>query len=309
MRLILKLTTILLCCLLGYSAAYSVNPSRSISIRDIEKRHPNITFKKIRTGDNYRLLIADIKPQKELSKNVAILVCYPDSGNIQRWLGYGVMLAEMGYNAVMFDYRGFGGSDPFTINRDTLYYDEYLTDAKTAFGYLFKTYPDYKLGVYGMSMGSIIATQLANQNTVDFIIGDSYVTDLDSTVTSIRRVFNRQIVLPESAYGYNDIFDGLQQPMLIFNGKYDTICASGDNTFMRNSLSQTVTYRGGYMEGPESLHNSYFTKIDEFIGSVIAREKQPTKNDAAGILVKIAALLLIMAGIPLFLRHRRRAGC
>lgn len=289
---------------LGCTTVYGISPSGSYDTRSITKKYPNITFTKVTTSDKYHLMVADIAPTAK-NKNVAVLICYPDSGSIKQWLGYGMLLAEKGYRAIMFDYRGFGGSDRFRIEKDTLYYDEFCTDASTAYTYIKKNYPNSKVGLFGMSMGSIMTTALALQHKGDFIVGDSYVADLDSAIAQIERIYKRKMTVPASAYDYNSELQYVRQPMLLLNGKYDTICEPSAAAFASSKHVESVVYNGGHMDGPRALKEEYFNRIDTFIGGLdkVDRDENHAVSPYAILLAVVAAGVIVQQ----VLRRRRMA--
>lgn len=305
MKRILTLAYSLLILLIITSSAKGIKPQYNIDTHKITSKYANVSFKKIETFDHYKLLLADIKPTKAKPKNIAILICYPDSGNIEKWLGYGMVLADMGYNAIMFDYRGFGGSDYFKTAKDTLYRQEYLTDANAAYNYLCKQYPNHRHGLFGLSMGSILTSELASNFKGDFVIGDAYVADMDSTVANIEKAFGRTLERPSSSLEYNENVQYIRQPMLIFAGKYSNTISS-DGLVELNPLSEKVTYQGGYLEGPMVLKQAYFNKIDQFITKVVNAESQEASTGSYGTLIWII-LGIALFSLPPILLHRHYA--
>lgn len=286
---------------LGWTTIYGVKPSGSYNYQSIVKKYPNVKFERVTTPDKYKLMVADIAPLKD-DKNVIILICYADSGNIQKWLGYGMMLSELGYRTMMFDYRGFGNSDKFRIDKDTLYYDEYITDANTVFNHLKKKYPESRVGLFGMSMGSIMTTSLARNLKGEFIIGDSYITDLGEAINLIEKRYKRSIKVPFSASEHDSKIFDLQQPILLMNGKYDSLCYNGAGNLIRSSNVKEIAYYGGHLEGPASLHEKYFENIDSFIQQVYANEKPSYIN----IAIKIAIAIALLATAEVLRRRRKR---
>lgn len=302
---ILRYFTLAIILGLGCTTVYGISPSGSYDTRSITKKYPNITFAKVTTSDKYHLMVADIAPTAK-DKNVAVLICYPDSGNIRQWLGYGMLLAEKGYRAIMFDYRGFGGSDRFRIEKDTLYYDEFCTDASTAYTYIKKNYPNSKVGLFGMSMGSIMTTALALKHKGDFIIGDSYVADLDSAITKIEHIYGKKMTVPTSSYDYNGDLAYVRQPMLLLNGKYDTICEPNAAAFGGSRHVESIVYNGGHMEGPQALKEEYFNRIDTFIGGLdkVDRDENRAVSPYAILLAVVAAGVIVQR----MLRKRKIAS-
>ena len=290
----LRYLTLAIILVLGCATVYGIKPSGSYNIQSITQKYPNITFTRVITHDKYHLQLADIAPTAK-DKNVTVLICYPDSGNIKEWLGYGMLLAERGYRTIMFDYRGFGLSDKFAIERDTLYYDEFSIDANTAYNYIKKRYPNSKVGLFGMSMGSIMTTTIALKHKGDFIIGDSYVCDMDSAINQIEQIYKRKMATPASAYDYNNNLQYLRQPILLLNGKYDTICESSTAAFASSKNVESVAYNGGHMEGPLALKEAYFNRIDEFIEGL-----NNTENNENHAVSPYAILLAVIAFGVLF---------
>ena len=288
---------------LGYTTVYGIKPSGKYDTRSITQKYPNISFTRVKTPDKFYLQLADIAPTAQ-DKNVTVLICYPDSGNIQQWLGYGMLLAQRGYRAIMFDYRGFGGSDRFRIEKDTLYYDEFCTDASTAYSYIKKNYPNSKVGLFGMSMGSIMTTALALKHKGDFIIGDSYVADLDSAIAKIEHIYKREMTVPASSYDYNGDLRYVRQPMLLLNGKYDTICESNAAAFLGSHHVEAIAYNGGHLEGPRALKEEYFNRIDRFIGDL-----DKVNQDDRGVSPYTILLAIVAVGILIQAVRRRRSLC
>ena len=290
---------------LGCTAVFGIKPGGSYDTRSITQKYPNITFTRVTTSDKYHLQLADIAPTAK-DKNVTVLICYPDSGNVKEWLGYGMLLAERGYRAIMFDYRGFGGSDRFRIERDTLYYDEFCTDASTTYNYIKKKYPSSKVGLFGLSMGSIMTTALALKHKGDFIIGDSYVADLDSAITQIEHIYKRKMTVPTSSYDYNGDLAYVRQPMLLLNGKYDTICEPNAAAFTSSKHVVSVVYNGGHLEGPQALKDEYFNRIDRFIGNLDKDDRaEHSEVSPYAILLTVVAAGVIVQQV---LRRRKIAS-
>jgi pimeloyl-ACP methyl ester carboxylesterase len=288
---------------LGCTAVFGIKPGGSYDTRSITQKYPNITFTRVTTSDRYHLQLADIAPTGK-DKHVAVLICYPDSGNVKEWLGYGMLLAERGYRAIMFDYRGFGGSDRFAIEKDTLYYDEFCTDASSAYTYIKKNYPKSKVGLFGMSMGSIMTTELALKHKGDFIIGDSYVADLDSAIAKIEHIYGKKMAVPTGSYDYNADLAYVRQPMLLLNGRYDTICEPNAAAFGGSRHVEAVVYNGGHLEGPRALKEEYFSRIDRFIGGLDRAERDGNRA------VSPYAILLAMAAVGVLVQQalRRRSA-
>lgn len=88
-----------------------------------------------------------------------ILVCSGNTGNISLSLPYAKLLLDGGFNVMLFDYQGFGGSEGIASVMSL------CTDTEAAFNYLLneKNLKADDIGVFGISLGSILALMIAHQ--------------------------------------------------------------------------------------------------------------------------------------------------
>lgn len=88
-----------------------------------------------------------------------ILVCSGNTGNISLSLPYAKLLLDGGFNVLLFDYQGFGGSEGIASVTSL------CSDTEAAFDYLVQkqnVQPE-QIGVFGISLGSILALMVANE--------------------------------------------------------------------------------------------------------------------------------------------------
>lgn len=88
-----------------------------------------------------------------------VLVCMGNTGNISVMLPYARILLDGGFDVLLFDYQGFGGSEGVASVMS-------LTgDASAAFDYLTATrgLEPGKIGILGTSLGSVLALFLGSQ--------------------------------------------------------------------------------------------------------------------------------------------------
>ena len=88
-------------------------------------------------------------------------------------------MQELGFSVLGVDYRGFGKSTPALPSEQTAY-----EDARAAWDWLAKKYPDRPRYVFGHSLGGPIAIDLASQ------VQDESGTIVESTFTSIADVIS-----------------------------------------------------------------------------------------------------------------------
>lgn len=299
MLLALAITCLLPIC------GYSLKPNRNIDIKGISQAHPNVTFRKIQTPDSVGILTAYIAPTTQ-SKKVGFLICYGDAGSIQEWLGYGLLLADNGYPVMMFDYRGFGGSDPFDIEQDMLYYNQFTVDAAAALSYFKNRYRCGSVGILSLSMGTIVATALASNagNGVSFIVGDSYVLDLDSTVERIRKSTKRNLKLPAEEGRYSFDLNELRIPMLLFAGTHDILFDKRRLLELQDGNRKVIFYNGNHLEAAVVLKEGFMREISSFVQPPIA--SAAPKNHLLRLLIFTIAVVLYYAGKRGYRLYRNR---
>lgn len=88
-----------------------------------------------------------------------ILYHHGNSKNIEHWAKFHANFTSRGYDVLFYDYRGFGKSTGL-LKEETLY-----KDARKFYTYLKKQYPEDTIIQYGRSLGTALATRLANKNS------------------------------------------------------------------------------------------------------------------------------------------------
>ncbi|WP_320054486.1 alpha/beta fold hydrolase [uncultured Acetobacteroides sp.] len=284
---------------------FSLKPNRNIDIQGIVKAHPNVTFRQIQTPDSVSILTAAIAPTAK-PKEVGFLICYGDAGNIQDWLGYGLMLADNGYPVMMFDYRGFGGSDRFSFDADMLFYNQFAVDAKAALISFKDMHCCRSIGILSFSMGTIIATALASdaRNGISFIAGDSFVLDLNYTVERIRKSTKRNIKLPPGSSTYSEDLKNLAIPMLLFAGTNDILFDKRQLLELQDGNRTVIFYQGNHLEAALTLKEGFMDEINKLV------ERQssttPAKNHLLRMLIAAIAFVLYYTLKKVYRQHRTR---
>lgn len=106
-------------------------------------------------------------------KDLVVLVCHGNGGNISHRLGLAQALLGTGVNVFLLDYRGYGRSEGHPSEQGT------CLDAHAAYGWLrSRNFPPGRIVVFGESLGGGVAAELAVSSPVGGLI-------LQSTFTSI----------------------------------------------------------------------------------------------------------------------------
>jgi uncharacterized protein len=104
-----------------------------------------------------------------------LIIAGSDAGN----MSYSLPLAaefvnDLGWSVVLFDYRGFGASDTFTIDPDILAYPEFVDDVKAAVALARKQSPKARIVLWGRSLGAVLAmSAVAEDAKIDELIVES----------------------------------------------------------------------------------------------------------------------------------------
>lgn len=224
---------------------------------------------RILTSDNKAELNSwIIKADSKIENGTTLILCYGDSGNMSYWLNQVGILSQVGYNVLMFDYRGFGKSSTFKINSDQLYYDEFATDLESVIRWT-KSNLQYKnLGIISFSMGTIMSTIALQTEKVDFLIGEGFVLDPIEIKNKVLKLKGKEITLPKSSNGYLEMVSNLKLPILLFSGSEDEFTTTKDSKKMINMNKNRVLveFKGNHLEGFKILSGKYFG--EEYIADI-----------------------------------------
>jgi predicted alpha/beta-fold hydrolase len=212
------------------------------------------------TADGVHLKSWTFLPPDSINNKTTLVVARADVGNMSWSVNLAAMVAQYyGYTVTLFDYRGFGESDGFDIDTNHLYYNEFVKDLAAAVTFERSKYPANKTGVWAFSMGTIITTLLPVPAQPDFVIGDSYVVNMQQVVIAYKAKKNRELLLPPGADQYEKKVYKINKPMLIFAGSEDKSTPEEEVMKLKTKLPGVtiVTYNGGHMEGFMKLSQSY----------------------------------------------------
>ena len=239
------------------SGALALSPAKEY---DVIPDTMGVPFQKntILTEDNYHLNSWTFLPGKKKNNKTTLVLAYADAGNMSWWVQQAKTFAAQGYTVVMFDYRGFGKSDPFVIDPTMLYYTEFSRDLAAMVKFAKNKYVGNKTGVWCLSMGTIVTTLAAREAQPDFIIGDSYVTDLKS-IQQYYKGQKQPVKLPNGGADYPALLAAIKVPMLLFSGKDDPITPFSTILKLRDSKPaiKIFGYNANHMEGFGVLSSQY----------------------------------------------------
>ena len=128
----------------------------------------------ITTPDQTRLNALYFKTEQE-SKGL-IFYLHGNADNLSRWGSYAVDFTSKGYDVFMLDYRGYGKSEGKPT--ESLLYQ----DAAFTLNWVFTNLPHTRLIIYGRSLGSAVASQLAGKVEPELLILETPFAEIKDVV-------------------------------------------------------------------------------------------------------------------------------
>ena len=142
-----------------------------------------------------------------------IFFLHGNAGNLVNWTVGMDYYQRINYDLFIFDYRGYGKSTGKITSQPQL-----MDDVRTAWNTLAPQYKDKPIVIYGRSLGTALATQLASEVSSDLLILVSPFTDM----TSLAK--NRYPLAPAKLLRYP-----LNTDQIINDVKTDIVFMHGDN--------------------------------------------------------------------------------
>jgi alpha-beta hydrolase superfamily lysophospholipase len=262
--------------LIAFTNCYSINPSREYLYTpdSLALKYEEII---IQTKDGYQINTWFYQPDSAKNNSTTLILAYGDSGNMSNFVFHVNSLIKSGFSVVTFDYRGFGKSSDFQIKKDYLYHPEFVDDLVAVVNFVQKKREGNKIGIWALSMGSIITTIGIGQKKmkVDFLILESSIFSIKKHAERLLLEKNKNVVLPENSQKYSRYIKKVKNvPKLIFAATEDKITTVDDAIKYKKSrkkICHIVIYKGQHLRGFQSLSENsfgdrYISEISNFIG-------------------------------------------
>lgn len=185
-------------------------------------------------------------PQEDGNGSV-ILYLHGNTGDLSQWQYTAQEFVPLGYAFCMIDYRGFGKSTG-SLSEEGVY-----TDAEAAYVYLVHTkgYAPHQIILYGRSIGTGIAAELATRHAVKGLV-------LESPYASLKKLANEKVpfLLPSLLLRFR--FDtiskmkGIHCPVIFIHGTQDTLIPMAHTEALYDALTgkkKKVLITGGGHNG------------------------------------------------------------
>jgi Dipeptidyl aminopeptidases/acylaminoacyl-peptidases len=204
----------------------------------------------VNTSDNYKIATwffpADTISESEFARlkgekkdylpafdepRPTVIICNGDAGNMSYFqLHIAAALTSIGFNVVTFDWRGFGESSFFEMDRNHLCYTEMLEDYRAVIAEVVKQ-PEVKtdaITVMGWSTGAYLSMITAYNNpNISAFVGRSLCTDFEDFIPLVMQVKNKtrdQLIIPDDFPQKQmpvKIASDFQKPIFLIIGEND----------------------------------------------------------------------------------------
>jgi alpha-beta hydrolase superfamily lysophospholipase len=247
-------------------SAFAINPEREYKWTP-DMRGLKYSEYQVKTTDNYTINVWEYGRPDSVKSNRTIILVGTDAGNMSYLIWQAKAFVSKGLRVIAFDYRGFGKSSNFAINRDLLLYTEFGLDLDSVIRSTRERYPSDKIGLYSLSMGTYVS--LKRNERVDFSIAEGFYNDPQKVVERIKVNKGKTVLLPADAKPIKKLKDKI--PTMIF-------CASNDKTtttedarnFARKNKVTVIEFTGDHLGGmnffkENDYGDEYTNKIIEFL--------------------------------------------
>jgi len=221
---------------------------------------------------------ASCKVSQTTPKEYPTIICVDgDAGNMGYQGRYAYSFANAGLNVLLFDWRGFGKSCEWKMDRDDLVYPEFVSDLDAAIDYLKKRkdIDPHRIGLFGYSTGAYLIFGCAeHRNDIGTIVVRALISTIPAALKNLKEIApDRELRLP---HGYPEEWYPVNAAPRIHCPVFLIVGALDDRSTPEMSKEVYKALPGekelwivegathGYPQGPE------FIKTEEFFKRVIA---------------------------------------
>ena len=206
-----------------------------------------------------------------------VIFFHGNGGNIGNVGWVGQRFAKRGFDVLVFDYRGYGASDGVAANESDLYADG---DAAVAFVRNVKGARPEQIVLYGQSLGTAIAADVASRGVYSAVILESGFSSASSVAASALPWLPRFLhSLGKNRFESARKLASVKAPILITHGDPDHTIPTAESQMLfasANEPKKLLIFRGAGHNVFGSLGEQYLTQVEEFIRDSLAEAAQPT---------------------------------
>ncbi len=133
-----------------------------------------------------------------------IILPSPDDGNMGDMLWhYYTFFRGTGWHVLLFDWRGFGSSDPWPLDEGAVVAAEFITDLNAAIDFA-KTLPSWDeehIGIYAFNMGAAVSMAVvSSREDVDCLAVRGIYTNQEELAEQVRTINTSKAPVPDPDY-------------------------------------------------------------------------------------------------------------
>ncbi len=243
--------------------AKAISPEREYKWTP-DTRGLEYTEYKTTTTDHYTINIWEYGLPDSVKTERIIIIVGTDAGNMSYSIWDARAFLAKGIRVISFDYRGFGKSSDFKINRDFLFYHEFGLDLDSVIKATRGKYPRDKIGLYSMSMGTYIS--LLRKEKIDFLIAEGFYHNPQKVVDRIKINKGEIVLLPTNAKTIEKTENSI--PTLIFCADNDKTTMTEDaKEFGRKNNVTIVEFKGDHLSGMRMIRKTEYG--DEYAERIV----------------------------------------
>jgi uncharacterized protein len=168
-------------------------------------------FLKMKDGAEINVLHFKVDSSKGL-----VLYFHGNAGSLERWGKMVTPLAQLGYDVLIMDYRGYGKSKGMLGPR------KMLSDSEEVYDFALQFAKEKEIVLYGRSLGSAFASYLAGKKNPKMLILETPFFSLRDVVKYVAPMYPSKILL---RYRFNNkiALKKAKCPIYIFHGTDDLV--------------------------------------------------------------------------------------
>ncbi|GMQ91069.1 MAG: alpha/beta hydrolase [Gammaproteobacteria bacterium] len=196
-----------------------------------------------------------------------ILFAHGNAGNISHRLDSIRIFYELGFNVLIFDYRGYGKSEGQPSEAGI------YRDIDAAWRYLTQTrkFKARQIVLFGRSLGGAVAVDLATRQTPAALIVESSFSSVRDMADQLFIWFPSRLLL---RYHYRTIdkMAQINSPLLVLHSPDDDIIPFRQGVALYNAAKQPKVFArlaGGHNEGFLLNRRAYKQQLKTFLGGIL----------------------------------------
>ena len=189
-----------------------------------------------------------------------ILYFHGNAGSLKDWGHVAPDFVKLGYDVLISDFRAYGKSTG-EINEQGFY-----DDAQMLYDFLLSKYQANEIIIYGRSLGTGVATDLASKNSAQQLILETPFMNFANLAQSRFKIFPVKLML-QYQFANDKKIGKVNYPIHIFHGKNDEVIPyqhAQDLAAMLSNTSSFTTLENGNHNNL-SMYDDYWKKIKELL--------------------------------------------